>query len=53
MLFEIRKFANITISIIIYFAIFYSHINSTNLILAQNSNAMRRNLTSQKMPWEL
>ena len=48
LLFKIRNFVNITILKTIYFAIFDSHINYTNLFCAQNSNAMSRILTLQK-----
>ena len=45
---KIRNFVNILILKAIYFAIFNSHINNVNLVLAQNSNTMSRILTLQK-----
>ena len=49
LLFKIRNFVNITILKTIYFVIFDSHINYANLVWAQNSNAMSRILTLQKI----
>ena len=46
-LFKIRNFANI-ISTTIYFGIFDTHINYTDLVWVKNSNAMSRILTLKK-----
>ena len=48
LLFKMRNFLNITILKTIYFAIFGSHINYSNLVWGQNSNAISSIITLQK-----